>query len=150
MFKTKEMKIKAISILVLAWILGFLVMALFTGCSAEQRYKCLIKKHPELIETDTVYVTDTIIKEIKVRVPEYRDSFIFKHDTTYETKEVIIYKKGDKVYLNVKPKEIIIRDTVPFEVKVPGKIVTVTKTNWNLLWIILIVGLILGLLLKSR
>ena len=146
----KPTKLKLLTVLLLSVILGFLVLALFTGCSAEQRYRCLVKNHPELVETDTVFVTDTIIREVKVRVPEYRDSFIFKHDTTYETKEVIVYKKGDKIFLNVKPKEIIVRDTVPFEVKVPGKVVTITKTNWNLLWIILIVGLALGLLLKSR
>jgi uncharacterized integral membrane protein len=146
----KPTKLKLLTVLLLSVILGFLVLALFTGCSAEQRYRCLVKNHPELVETDTVFVTDTIIREVKVRVPEYRDSFIFKHDTTYETKEVIVYKKGDKIFLNVKPKEIIVRDTVPFEVKVPGKVVTITKTNWNLLWIILIVGLVLGLLLKSR
>lgn len=146
----KPTKLKLLTVLLLSVILGFLVLALFTGCSAEQRYRCLVKNHPELVETDTVFVTDTIIREVKVRVPEYKDSFIFKHDTTYETKEVIVYKKGDKIFLNVKPKEIIVRDTVPFEVKVPGKVVTITKTNWNLLWIILIVGLVLGLLLKSR
>jgi uncharacterized integral membrane protein len=146
----KPTKLKLLTVLLLSVILGFLILALFTGCSAEQRYKCLVKNHPELVETDTVFVTDTIIREVKVRVPEYKDSFIFKHDTTYETKEVIVYKKGDKVFLNVKPKEIIVRDTVPFEVKVPGKVITITKTNWNLLWIILIVGLVLGLLLKSR
>jgi uncharacterized integral membrane protein len=146
----KPTKLKFLTVLLLSVILGFLILALFTGCSAEQRYKRLIKNHPELVETDTVIVTDTIIREVKVRVPEYKDSFIFKHDTTYETKEVIVYKKGDKVFLNVKPKEIIVRDTVPFEVKVPGKVITITKTNWNLLWIILIVGLVLGLLLKSR
>lgn len=110
----------------------------------------MVEKHPEFITHDTVRVTDTIVKTLKVPVPEYRDSFIFKHDTTYETKEVIVYKKGEKIYLNVKPKEIIVRDTVPFEVKVPGKVVTITKTNTNLLWIILIVGLVLGILLKSR
>jgi len=95
-------------------------------------------------------LTDTIIKDVKIRVPEYKDSFIFKHDTAYETKEVFIYKKGDRVWLTVKPKEITVRDTVPFEVKVPGKVVTVEKTNYNYIWITLIVGLVVGFLLRRR
>lgn len=146
----KNSKIKLITIFWLSLLLSFLLLILFSGCSARKQFDCLVKKHPEFIQTDTVYVTDTIIREIAVKVPEYRDSFIFQHDTTYETKEVIIYKKGDKVFLNVKPKEIIVRDTVPFEVKVPGKIVTITKTNWDITWILLILGLIAGVLINRR
>jgi major membrane immunogen (membrane-anchored lipoprotein) len=132
-------------------LMGALVLLiLLTSCSAQDRYKRLVKKHPEFVQIDTVTVTDTIIKDVKIRVPEYKDSFIFKHDTAYETKEVIIDKKGDRVWLTVKPKEIIVRDTVPFEVKVPGKVVTVEKTNYNYIWITLIVGLVVGFLLRRR
>jgi hypothetical protein len=132
-------------------LIGALVLLiLLTSCSAQDRYKRLVKKHPEFIQTDTVTVTDTIIRDVKVRVPEYKDSFIFKHDTAYETKEVIITKKGDRVWLSVKPKEIVVKDTVPFEVKVPGKVVTIEKTNYNYIWITLMVGLVLGFLLRRR
>lgn len=129
---------------------ALVLLILLTSCSAQDRYKRLVKKHPEFVQIDTVTVTDTIIKDVKIRVPEYKDSFIFKHDTAYETKEVIIDKKGDRVWLTVKPKEIIVRDTVPFEVKVPGKVVTVEKTNYNYIWITLIVGLVVGFLLRRR
>ncbi|MEY4332373.1 MAG: hypothetical protein RLZZ196_1111 [Bacteroidota bacterium] len=141
---------RALSILLLILIGGFILTAFLASCSAHDRYKRLVKKHPEFVQIDTVKVTDTIIKEIKVRVPEYKDSFIFKHDTSYETKEVFIYKKGDRVWLRVKPKEIIVRDTVPFEVKVPGKLVTIEKTNYRYIWITLMIGLVLGLILKRR
>jgi hypothetical protein len=129
---------------------ALVLLILLTSCSAQDRYKRLVKKHPEFVQIDTVTVTDTIIKDVKIRVPEYKDSFIFKHDTAYETKEVIINKKGDRVWLTVKPKEIIVRDTVPFEVKVPGKVVTVEKTNYNYIWFTLIVGLVVGFLLRRR
>jgi hypothetical protein len=142
--------LKLFSLFTLSIALGWLLLVLMTGCSAESRYKCLVKKHPELVEIDTVIVTDTIIREVKVQVPEYRDSFIFKNDTTYETKEVIVYKKGDKIFLNVKAKEIIVRDTVPFEVKVPGKVVKVNVIDWKILLIILGVGLVTGLILKKQ
>lgn len=132
-------------------LIGALVLLiLLTSCSAQDRYKRLVKKHPEFVQVDTVTVTDTIIRDVKVRVPEYKDSFIFKHDTAYETKEVIITKKGDRVWLSVKPKEIVVKDTVPFEVKVPGKVVTIEKTNYNYIWITLMVGLVLGFLLRRR
>lgn len=141
---------RAIAIILLILIGGFIFTAFLASCSAHDRYKRLVKKHPEFVQIDTVKVTDTIIKEVKFRVPEYKDSFIFKHDTTYETKEVLIYKKGDRVWLRVKPKEIIVKDTVPFEVKVPGKLVTIEKTNFNYIWITLVIGLILGLILRRR
>ncbi len=137
-------------IILLSLIGAFILTTLLTSCSAQDRYKRLVKKHPEFVQIDTVTVTDTIIKDVKIRVPEYKDSFIFKHDTAYETKEVFIYKKGDRVWLRVKPKEITVRDTVPFEVKVPGKVVTVEKTNYNYIWITLIVGLVVGFLLRRR
>ena len=133
-------------VLTLVWI----VIVLFTNCSAKKRYQCLIKKHPELVETDTVFVRDTIIKEIKVPVPEYRDSFIIKHDTIIETEKLIIYRKGDLLDITVKPDTITFRDTIPFEVKVPGKVATITKTNWTITWILLILGLILGVMINRK
>ncbi len=137
-------------IILLSLVGGFILATLLASCSAQDRYKRLVKKHPEFVQIDTVTVTDTIIRDVKIRVPEYKDSFIFKHDTAYETKEVIIDKKGDRVWLTVKPKEIIVRDTVPFEVKVPGKVVTVEKTSYNYIWFTLIVGLVVGFLLRRR
>jgi hypothetical protein len=38
----------------------------------KKRYDRLIRKYPHLVETDTVIVKDTIIKEVKVPVPEYK------------------------------------------------------------------------------
>jgi uncharacterized protein YneF (UPF0154 family) len=137
---------KSITILLLVLIGGFFL----TACSAQKRYKRLIKNHPELIEIDTVVVRDTIIREVKIPVPEYKDSFIIKHDTTFETKKFKITKKGNLFGVTIKPDTFLYHDTIPFEVKVPGKIVTIEKTNFKYLWIFLIVGLIIGLLLRRR
>jgi hypothetical protein len=141
---------KNFTTLIILLTVGFIATVLFSSCSAEKRYKCLIKKHPELVETDTVYVTDTIIRELKVPVPEYRDSFIIKHDTIIETEKLIIYRKGDLLDITVKPDTITFRDTIPFEVKVPGKVATITKTNWTITWILLILGLILGVMINRK
>jgi hypothetical protein len=130
---------------------GFILMAVISSCSAESRYKRLIKKHPELVKTDTVIVKDTIIREIKVPVPEYRDSFIIKHDTLIETEKLIIYRKGDLLDITVKPDTVTFRDTIPFEVKVPGKVVEITKPlNYNIVWILLVIGFLVGVIVNKR
>jgi len=130
---------------------GFILMAAISSCSAESRYKRLIKKHPELVKTDTVIVKDTIIKEIKVPVPQYRDSFIIKHDTLIETEKLIIYRKGDLLDITVKPDTVTFRDTIPFEVKVPGKVVEITKPlNYNIVWILLVIGFLVGVIVNKR
>lgn len=128
-----------------------LILLLVSSCRTPQRrHACLVNKYGvELCSTDTVVIRDTIIKEIKVPVPEYRDSFIFKHDTTYETKKVIIYKKGDKVFLTVKADTIRLRDTIPFEVRVPGPVITKEHFNWWYLVVSCLIGIIFAYRLRS-
>ena len=117
--------------------------------SPKKRYDRLIRKYPYLVETDTVIVRDTIIKEIQVPVPEYRDSFIIQCDTFIETKRLIIYKKGNFFGVTVKPDTITYRDTIPYEVKVAGKIVNNEIINWWYIAGAFIVGMILALYLKK-
>lgn len=117
--------------------------------SPKKRYDRLIRKYPYLIETDTVIVKDTIIKEIKVPVPEYRDSFIISHDTIIETEKLIITRKGDFFGVTVKPDTITYRDTIPYEVKVAGKIVNKEIINWWYIAGAFITGLIIALYLRK-
>lgn len=142
------MKPKYFARLILILVLGFIAMALLNACrTPERRHACLVSKYGvELCSTDTVVIRDTIIKQIKVPVPEYKDSFIFKHDTTYETKKIVVYKKGDRIFLRVKPDTISLRDTIPFEVKVPGPVITKEHFNW---WYLLVAFLI-GMLIAHR
>jgi arginine deiminase len=125
-----------------------LCVLLFLGAMScktpQQKHDCLLNTYGDhLCTIDTITIRDTVVKTIKVPVPEYKDSFIFKHDTTYETKEVIVYKKGDKIFLTVKPKEIIVRDTVAFEVKVPGQVIRKEYFNWWYLVVAFLVGMII-------
>lgn len=117
--------------------------------SPKKRYDRLVKKYPYLVETDTVIVKDTIIREVKVPVPEYRDSFIIEHDTIIETKKLIIEKKGNFFGVTVKPDTITYRDTIPYEVKVPGRIYTEKIINWWYVGISFIVGILLALYLRK-
>lgn len=117
--------------------------------SPKKRYDRLIRKYPQLSLTDTVVVKDTIIKEIKVPVAEYKDSFIIKYDTIIETKKLIIYKKGDFFGVTVKPDTITYRDTIPYEVRVAGRIAYIDKINWWYLVISFLIGIIAALFIKK-
>jgi hypothetical protein len=117
--------------------------------SPKKRYDRLIRKYPYLVETDTVIVKDTIIKETKVPVPEYRDSFIIQHDTIIETEKLIITRKGDFFGITVKPDTITYRDTIPYEVKVAGKIVNKEIINWWYIAGAFIIGMVLALYLRK-
>lgn len=142
---------KSLAIILLVLFAGFMLVTLLTGCSAQSRYKRLVKKHPEFVLTDTVIVKDTITRELKVPVPEYKDSFIIKHDTIIETEKLIIHRKGDFFGVTVKPDTVIYRDTLPIEVIVPGKIVNVEKPfNYNIVWILLVIGFLTGFLMRRR
>ena len=116
--------------------------------SPKKRYDRLIRKYPYLVETDTVVVKDTIIKETKVPVPEFKDSFIIKHDTVIETEKLIITRKGDFFGVTVKPDTITFRDTIPYEVKVAGRIYTKNVINWWYIVISFIGGIFIALYLR--
>ena len=115
----------------------------------KQKYDRLIRKYPYLFETDTVIVRDTLIKETRVPVPEYKDSFIIQHDTIIETEKLIITRKGDFFGITVKPDTITYRDTIPYEVKVAGKIVNKEVINWWYIASAFIIGMILALYLRK-
>ena len=117
--------------------------------SPKKRYDRLIRKYPYLVETDTVIVKDTIIKETRVPVPEYKDSFIVTHDTVIETEKLIITRRGDFFGVTVKPDTITYRDTIPYEVKVAGKIVNREVINWWYIAMSFIGGLLIALYLRK-
>ena len=125
-------------------------LLILVSCDARKRFDRIVKKHPEFIERDTTWFRDTFYIEKKIIVPEYRDSFIIDRDTVIETKRFIVTKYKDKFKVIYKADTLLYRDTVKLNVPVPGKVVYVSKTNWSLLWIILIVGLVLGLILNRK
>ena len=117
--------------------------------SPKKKYDRLIRKYPYLVETDTVIVKDTIIKETRVPVPEYKDSFIIQHDTIIETEKLIITRKGDFFGVTVKPDTITYRDTIPYEVKVAGKVVNKEVINWWYIAGAFLTGMVLALYLRK-
>ena len=125
------MKARHLAILLLIVFGGFFLMAFLSSCRTPQkRHDHLVKKYGALCLLDTVIIKDTILRTIKVPVPEYRDSFIVTHDTIIETKKISFKKKGNKFSLTVKPDTIIYRDTIPYEVRLPRQVITKEYFNW--------------------
>jgi hypothetical protein len=124
-------------------------ITVISSCSPKHRYDRLIRKYPYLSLTDTVIVKDTIIKEIKVPITEYKDSFIIQCDTFIETKKLIVYKKGNLFGVTVKPDTITFRDTVAYEVKVAGRVITKEFINWWYIAGAFLFGMILALYLRK-
>ena len=123
-------------------------ITVISSCSPKHRYDRLIRKYPYLVERDTVIVRDTLIKETRVPVPEYKDSFIIECDTFIETKQLIITRKGDFFGVTVKPDTITYRDTIPYEVKVAGRVITKEFINWWYITAAFVFGILLTLYIR--
>lgn len=78
-------------------IVGIFLLLVLISCSPEKRIARILKNHPNLIKSDTVYKTDTIIKKLR----SIDTSFITKPiDTITITKDRIklrIIRNYDKI-----------------------------------------------------
>jgi hypothetical protein len=100
---------------------SFLLLILavfFTSCSPEKRLHRLLALHPELVQNDTIRITDTTF------LPELRiDTIVHEsklHDTITITKEkltVRIHRLRDTIYIaaHQEPDTIIITKEIPVE-----------------------------------
>lgn len=106
-------------------ILLIVIFAL-ASCSPAHRFSRLVKKHPDLIQTDTVVVSDTI----KITIPSVQrdtvmllDSFIVSlKDTITITKDNLVVKLTqvhDSIYLDARCDTVFIDKII--EKKVPVK-----------------------------
>lgn len=125
-----------------------MAIAIISCGTPKQRYDKLIRKYPYLVEIDTVIVKDTIVKETRVPVPEFKDSFIIQHDTIIETEKLIIERRGDFFGVTVKPDTLTFYDTIAYEVKVPGKVAYIERINWWYVVISFIIGLCIAVYLR--
>ncbi len=123
---------------------------LLIGCSPEMRMDRLIKKHPHLLATDTITVTDSIL----IRGAQGDTIFKLSYDTMVFVKDNMTVKhfynhETDSVYIWAK-----CHDTVHhYSRDVVTRTVTVDSSNWAwkmlnspwFLFIIVIIGIIWGL-----
>jgi hypothetical protein len=133
----------------IATLITVMCIAIISCGTPKKKYDRLIRKYPYLIETDTVIVKDTIIKETKVPVPEYKDSFIISHDTIIETEKLIIERRGDFFGITIKPDTITFRDTIPYEVKVAGKVHTKKVFIWWYIPVAFLIGMVIAFKFRS-
>ena len=127
----------------------FSVFFLLFSCSPTKRFNRLIKKHPELIQTDTVIRYDTV----KVKVPkvEFKDTFITQPIDTIEIEKERLKIKILRYYdtLTVDAKCDTVTITEIREVKVPVKYYEKNKFNWNKLFFWLIISIVLYIVIRN-
>ncbi len=127
-----------------------LIIASMMSCDSQKKCERFFRRHPECVKLDTLVYRDTFTKEIKVPVPEYKDSFIIKTDTFIETKRLIVTKFKDKYTVRIKPDTIIYRDTTRIEVKTAGRVVEKKTWNWPLLLLAFTVGVITTVFISRK
>jgi len=95
-----------------------LVLSTQTGCSPSARLNRLLTRHPELMISDTIVISDTMtIPQVEADTAFYLDSI---HDTIILHKdrlEITINRIHDTLYIRGKCKAdtVIIHRTVPVE-----------------------------------
>ena len=135
-------------------------IALLFACSPQKRLNRLVKKHPELVKTDTITVKDTIRDTINVTTELVKLDTIFSlneiHDTITITKDNLTIRYyhdtiHDSIYISGQCDTIFVK--VPYEkiveYKVPcDKVIVKKGIDWWY-WILLIIP-ILGFLYVLR
>ena len=107
----------------------FIISLIIISCTPQRRFDRLIKRHPELLTKDTIFIKDTIRDTIRITVPEVHVDTIVEYQKLYDTiylkqdqlkvkvwmdrdKKVYIQGKCDTVYI-VKPYEKIVERKIP-------------------------------------
>ena len=124
---------------------------LLLSCSPQRKLHRLLKKYPELLQTDTIKINDSIF------IPEIRVDTIFHYstlkDTVIITKEKLkikILEVNDTIYLDaeVKADTVVLVKEIPVE-----KLVYVEPVKWYIIlwngfknWLIaILVGIFIGI-----
>lgn len=123
-----------------------LVMLAITGCSPQARVNRILKKHPELLVTDTVTFKDTIYiasHSVDTLFSNTIDTIIVQDSTM----KITYIKLNEKVYLKGEIKERLVPVVKTVEVRVPAKTITTIKHPWYekfLIWwfILTIIGIV--------
>jgi hypothetical protein len=108
----------------------FILLILFVACSPQKRLQRLIRKHPELVATDTVKLSDTVISEhieldtIFILNPSGKDTIILREKNVLTR----IYRHIDtlKVFTEVQPDTVIITREV-----INNKVKIIHESKWD-------------------
>jgi len=147
-----------------AFVLTLVIYAIgciFFGCSPEKRLNRLLLKHPDLLKEKSTTVKDTFISQDTIFIPSKKDSFIIVTDTIIKTKNFEVQKIGTRFIVSTFTDTIIKHDTTfiittkieKIEAKKNGDFRRFLAAFIVLLIaaaILLIIGIILGRILKFR
>lgn len=131
-------------------ILLLIIPILLVSCSPTARLARLVKKHPELVKSDTIFKADTTILEA-VKTDTAFVNQITK-DTIRITKDNLIIKyfnRGDTVFLSGEVKADTIVKLIPVKINSVNPIETKSNTDWWVI-IVIIIGMIIILLLIKK
>lgn len=116
-----------------AWIFLLIIIIIQSACTPEQRLARLLKRHPELIKTDTVFISDTTIIP-----PASTDTLIY-----YKQTDTVIVKENGvtiKYFYNTKDSTVYIRgerDTITIIKQVPVQVNSASvepESFWGKAW----------------
>jgi hypothetical protein len=124
-----------------------ILLAILFSCSPQKRLNRLLKKHPELVQTDTIWKTDTVIVEaVKIDT-----TFKFKHDTITIVEDRLIVKTffnyhDSTIYISAKCKS----DTIIREIPVQVQTISAKPTpDWNF-YLLIILGILVFIALFRK
>ena len=124
-----------------------ILLAILFSCSPQKRLNRLLKKHPELVQTDTIWKTVTVIVEaVKIDT-----TFKFKHDTITIVEDRLTVKTffnyhDSTIYISAKCES----DTIIREIPVQVQSVTAKDTtDWNF-YLLIILGILVFIALFRK
>lgn len=140
---------KSFWMLVVTLLIALLLLLIF-GCSPQKKLNRLIKRHPELLQTDTISFSDTIIRRgiiVREEIPIKFDTFLIEK----ENLRIILRNVHDTIYVEAEVKE----DTAVVEHKIPYnpvvvKELTFWEKNGTFIWIGVFLLLIIIILYLAR
>ena len=124
-----------------------ILLAISFSCSPQKRLNRLLKKHPELVQTDTIWKTDTVIVEaVKIDT-----TFKFKHDTITIVEDRLTVKTffnyhDSTIYISAKCESDTIIREIPVQVQT---ISAKPNTDWNF-YLLIILGILVFIALFRK
>jgi hypothetical protein len=132
-------------------IIQVLTVALLFSCSPQKRLNRLVKKHPSLVELDTIKIIDTVITS----TIQHDTTTVFKvstHDTVINSEKVFLKYFYDTLTREIHHEYICFGDTIIQEKIIPIEKIVYKEINWwekyqSLIYIFLI-GFVLLVIYK--
>jgi len=133
-------------------IIQVLTVVLLFSCSPQKRLNRLVKKHPFLVELDTIRIIDTVITP----TIQHDTTTVFKvstHDTVINNEKVFLKYFYDTLTREIHHEYICFGDTIIQEKIIPIEKIVYKEINWwekyqSLIYIFLI-GFVLLVIYKK-